>query len=202
MRLHQVMNDLPVLIRQSRASYGVVFDEPYDNTKHGPKDYVYTNPVDGQRYAKDQIHWIIAQESPLDGRPIAPFETFHVIKESDTVSWEIEIVKHTTSPGQRISLPARLVRDRTDPRAHEIDIVQRIPCKFSPTLEELNVIQKLKRFRLLKIKRYWKIPYEIRVDVGPAALNFQLWFNNKVRSSGDFIQNLMEDIRAQITSPA
>lgn len=61
-------------------------------------------------------------------------------------------------------------------------------------MEDLRIVKK--RFRLLKLKRYWELPYEIRIDVGPAEVNFQLWFNGKPRGSeGDVSVDFMEAIR-------
>lgn len=82
MRLAQLTNKSPVLYRQSRFNYGVVFDEPYELPKPGNLQYPgfqqgsspepYVNPADGRRYVQNRIRWILEAGAPIDGKPSCP----------------------------------------------------------------------------------------------------------------------------------
>lgn len=189
------MCNSPVFVRQCRASYGVVFDELFDPESHANHE-TYINPADKRCYAKDRIHWMIDQGAQMDGNHrFDPFRTSRVVNSNtETVFWIIKIVKYAgkldTRPNSCMGQP-------------NIDTVKQIPCRFSPTLEDVKIIRK--RYRRLKLKSYWEVPYEIRLDVGPADLKFELWFNNRAmgaESDGipiDFMQNIKEDVHLAVS---
>lgn len=65
----------------SRASYGILFNKLYDESKHsGPP---YKGPLDNQDYALNQIHWLVRAGEPLR-RDGPKSHTFYRIVDPET----------------------------------------------------------------------------------------------------------------------
>src|SRR2546423_4728458 len=57
------------VLRCSHASYGVIYNERYDGSKHF-RQMPVKNPLDGHNYAVDQIDWFIRRGRIIGDQPI------------------------------------------------------------------------------------------------------------------------------------
>lgn len=68
-RLQQLSNELPVIpIRSSYASYGILCRELYNEQKHHSGQHPRKNKLDGRKYARNQIDWLVLKgQRPVRG---------------------------------------------------------------------------------------------------------------------------------------
>lgn len=203
MRLREISSDGDFFIRRCRASYGVVFNKlhEFDNIDASRENVRIRNHSVGDRRRfgsrfqdLDRIYWLIDKGDLLPeseaSEPAASL-TVRLVTRSDieSIFWNVSIVRYSGS-----------LIERPDSRAgfRQVRNIKEIKCEFSPTLKELNKNIK-RRFNIWKFETHWKIPYEIRVIVGPAMLRFKLWFNGRELGEGadgipvDFVRMIRED---------
>ncbi|KAI9780171.1 MAG: hypothetical protein M1839_007008 [Geoglossum umbratile] len=161
--------------RRCRASYGILFNEPYDKRKHrGQKPL--KGPLDGKEYVIDQIDWFIVRGEPItDGQSIV--RRYSRIADTDNPDkvWKVRIaICRRALPPE--NLPQRLPRDPA---------IARVVCEIKSDLqshafgEDTNGVAIRFKHWWRFGKKYLKIDHEVVINIGPADLSFEMRFDNK-----------------------
>jgi hypothetical protein len=155
----------------SRASYGILFNEIYDESKHsGPR---YKGPLDNQDYALNQIHWLVHAGEPLR-RDGPKSHTFYRIVDPETQD-TIVCKDIIASSAQSKFLPSNIDEEDAE-RAYQIESVLDLNG-----LDRADYVEKQKRkFLGIKVKSYWKIEHTIFVHAGLSDLSFEMRVGNNV----------------------
>lgn len=152
----------------SRASYGILFNELYDESKHsGPP---YKGPLDNQDYALNQIHWLVRAGEPLR-RDGPKSHTFYRIVDPETQD-TIVCKDVIASSAQSKFLPSNINEEDAE-RAYQIESVLDLKG-----LDREDYVEKKRRFLGIKIKSYWKIEHTIFVHAGLSDLRFEMRVGN------------------------
>ncbi|KAI9760223.1 MAG: hypothetical protein M1840_002585 [Geoglossum simile] len=177
-RVHRLKYGQSILFtRCCRASYGILFNEPYDKKKHAiQKDMKpLKGPLDGKEYAIDQIHWLVRQGQPIKRDEPIKHTFYRIIDSKDSSKCWKDTIAMSRSP------PTRLPNYIREGDAHRV-------CVLKSSLDSqvlspgANGVKAGRRhwmgFRVGK--SYLKIEHEFVVSVGPADLKFEIRFAGEV----------------------
>ncbi|OCL00454.1 uncharacterized protein K441DRAFT_626083 [Cenococcum geophilum 1.58] len=154
----------------SRASYGILFNKLYDESKHsGPP---YKGPLDNQDYALNQIHWLVRAGEPLR-RDGPKSHTFYRIVDPETQD-PIVCKDVIASSAQSKFLPSNIDEEDAE-RAYQIESVLDLK-----DLDQADYVEKKRKFLGIRVKRYWKIEHTISVHAGLSDLRFEMRVGNNV----------------------
>ncbi|KAL8365366.1 hypothetical protein RB595_004255 [Gaeumannomyces hyphopodioides] len=158
----------PVLAgRIARASYGIVVKEPYDPEIHRhiilDEDLV-TDPLDGKKYASNQIKWLIRKGERVDSSvPIRHQLAMGVAKNEPALAWQFELVQSGSDgplPGStRDGIAVKLCDLQSD---------------LSGIQQTKLVVKKTRGTLFRRGKKYLLCEFDIVVTVAPADLKFEL----------------------------
>lgn len=182
-RLLRISGGIDVISRMSRASYGILCDEKYTR-RHREQGQKWTrNNVDGKKYAKDQIQWILEKGSSINDSGPLTRKLKRPIGDHNT-SWQDRVVMYEGPSDIR---PRSLSEGELIPG--DFQIVREIRSKLDLRLSDTDVggpAEKRYKHSWIRFKGYWNISYEVRIIVGAADVDFELWFNDrKIGSTGD-----------------
>lgn len=162
--------------RCCRQSYGVVSREPYDEVRHRG-EIVVVDPLDKKRWAEGQIHWLIKKVNDVGAIPasqltliqgetvskngiLVPYKLKIPIGQEDK-TWEAQIVTCSVNASR---LPQSMEKG-----AGSVEEVCRIESKFDARS------MTLKNHQWYKLGHQYSLAdFDVRVNVGPADLKFQL----------------------------
>ncbi|KAI9781155.1 MAG: hypothetical protein M1839_006263 [Geoglossum umbratile] len=173
-RIHRLKHGISILsTRRCRASYGILFNEPYDRRKHPREVRPRRGPIDRKEYAVDQIWWLVLQGAAIKrDQPIG--QRFYRITENPNMIWK-DTIATSTSPPHRL------------PPSISAGDAQKV-CEITSNLSAHTLIpgvdgvkkKKPKVFGVGIGKEYWKIPHEVLVYIGSADLRFEIKFAGNV----------------------
>ncbi|EON96601.1 putative hsp70 family chaperone protein [Phaeoacremonium minimum UCRPA7] len=87
-----------LLTRKARASYGVIGMVKYNAEKHFNQD-IYEDKFDGQRYALNQINWLIKKGDNVDPNvPVASPYTYNIDSKKSIREWDCTFVISQSDP--------------------------------------------------------------------------------------------------------
>ncbi|SPJ91992.1 related to hsp70 protein [Fusarium torulosum] len=150
--------DRPVMARYiARASYGVVVREIYNPERHFNEDIIQDDYNTQQRWAINQIQWIILKGDSVD--PNEPLVKQFVIR---------------LHPGQvDRSWNSQIVISR-----NEVDV---LPRSLRQGVQDHELVLREKRgfccFR--QGYKYYDCNFQVHVIVAPADIRFELWFKGQ-----------------------
>lgn len=177
-RLHQLKYNtfiLPSL--RCRSSYGILYNEPFDNKKiYDKKTRIRRDPNDGKKYAIGQIHWFLRQGELISRDKPISHDFFRFIDVgSPEMVWKDTIAR---SDSQAERLPSSIYEgDAT--AVCDIESILSVD-----TLEKIQSAKKQKRLFGIKIgKVFWKISHKVLVHVSSANVRFEVQFNGNVVGS-------------------
>ncbi|OCL02749.1 hypothetical protein AOQ84DRAFT_443187 [Glonium stellatum] len=158
----------------SRASYGIVFNEPYSETQHSSRRS-HKVSIDGKEYALNQIRWLVRAGEPIKrDKPIQ--KTFYRIvdpKAQDTILCKDTIV---CSRARASHLPNNVNEENVELALH-------IKSKLDlHTLRRKDYVERRGKVKFLglRAKVYWEIEHTILVHAGPTNLRFEIRVGEKV----------------------
>ena len=154
----------------SRASYGILFNELYDESKHSRPPY--KGPLDNQDYALNQIHWLVRAGEPLR-RDGPKSHTFYRIVDPETQD-TIVCKDVIASSAQSKFLPSNM-NEEDAARAYQIESALDLK-----DLDGADYVEKKRKFLGIKVKGYWKIKHTISVHAGLSDLRFEVRVGNNV----------------------
>ncbi|KAF8242077.1 actin-like ATPase domain-containing protein [Wilcoxina mikolae CBS 423.85] len=180
-RIHQIFHVKPIIShRCSRASYGFVFDMPYDKEKHKQsKRERIKLKVDGRYYLPGRINWFINRDEPVEcGRFITvPFSRNVDFKHPGILRHDI--VKFDGKPEDR---PDKF---DSDPKL----LVCKIWCNLESTLREMKRVKRYKHgFAMVRWGEYLNVTYDVLVAVESNGLKFQLLLDGQTSGSVEEIE--------------
>ncbi|KAF8244163.1 hypothetical protein K440DRAFT_663685 [Wilcoxina mikolae CBS 423.85] len=169
----------------SRESYGITYDEPWDQSIH-PKE-LRVKHSNGRYYVPGKIDWLIRKNDFFDRADPSTTKLF-----SRALSFRNpekfvhhEIVKFSGL----LEHPERVVPNQTP-------TVCTIKCNLGPIIEAASQSQqslprgiKIRhRHRLgVRTRRFLDVEYKICVHRGPADMKFELWFAEEKSNSGEVL---------------
>ena len=175
----------------SRASYGILFNEPYDKIQHpGPP---YKGPVDEKDYGLNQIRWLVRACEPIRrDEPISG--TFYRITDPK-VERTIICSDTIVSSSAPIDCLPRSISEGSVERAYQIK--SKLDLN---TLEQEDYVERQKGMKFLgfKVKSYWEIKHTVLVYAGVADLRFEIRVGKNVigeKSSIPIIWMHVQDAR-------
>lgn len=179
----RVTKKIESISRLSRASYGVLFNEKFSKQKHKgqtPK----TDPIDGKKYAKYQIEWLVNQNDQIAGIP-AP-RLSHRFKRNigDNFKWEDAVVVYTGPVIDRLPTYLRTIDGTKDLRVIKIDSHLNIQLfDYDPPSDSESAPAAIKRYKHswmpFRRGKYWEIEYTIHLTIGAAHVGVELIFNKR-----------------------
>ena len=151
----------------SRASYGILFNEPYDKIQHpGPP---YKGPVDEKDYGLNQIRWLVRAGEPIRrDKPI--IETFYRIADPK-IERTIICSDTIVSSSAPVDYLPRSINEGSAERAYQIKSKLDLNA-----LDQEDYMERQKRMKFLgfKAKSYWEIKHTVLVYAGVADLRFEI----------------------------
>ncbi|KAK7743088.1 hypothetical protein SLS53_004173, partial [Cytospora paraplurivora] len=129
------------------------------------------DPLDGQMYAMSQIDWLIKKGDDIDPNvPIISTFSQKIDKGSTIRHWDSVVV---ISHSERDFLPVSM----KDSGAKQLCTVRSDLSGVKDS--ELELKKRSRRGFLSRSQKWLNCSYEVRALVGPADLNFELWFNGQ-----------------------
>jgi hypothetical protein len=190
-KLHRLKYNHNILTgRTCRASYGILYNEPYDRRRHSKTNIptqIHKNPVDGQHYAINRICWLIEMGRPvLCDQPISR-RFYRMISRADVdslgapdnmIRWVDTIAMSKTRPPR---LPTWLQEgdaEKVGEIASELPLSQLLSA--SPSATSATVKHKKRRNWIGRsIGNYWQLDFELRMFAGSAGLRFEVWCRDR-----------------------
>ncbi|KAJ9425935.1 hypothetical protein QL093DRAFT_2588291 [Fusarium oxysporum] len=155
----------------ARASYGVVVREIYNPERHFNEEIVQDDHDPGQRWAVNQVQWIIRKGDSVDpNEPLVKQFVIRLKPGQTSRSWNSQIV---ISRSEVDVLPRSLRKagvkklcnvksDLTGVQQHELELKEKRGfCCFSEGY------------------KYYNCKFDIHVIVAPADIRFELWFRGQ-----------------------
>lgn len=160
--------------RCCRSSYGILFHEPVEsrNSDLSWKIPLSINPIDGNKYAVDQIYWLIRRGEPVNrNKPVCQrFYRMVDIRNPET-HWRDIIAMSKTRADH---LPSNL----HDGDAERIcQIISELDRKYLTECQDW--VERKTKWVGWKAKEYWKVTLEVRVYIEMASLRFEIWCAGK-----------------------
>ncbi|EFR02007.1 hypothetical protein MGYG_05010 [Nannizzia gypsea CBS 118893] len=155
--------------RLCRVSYGIICDKMYEPHKHLGEPVRY-DERDKTTYALNQIDWLIVQGNPIPQAGVSKqFQKKLEPMELDR-PWKVKFVMSTLPADQ---LPRSMFHGGV-----------RTICEVDIFMDAVDKKQKNHRWYNFK-PAYWIIKVIVKVVVGPADLQFQLWTKDgrRIKSS-------------------
>ena len=178
-RLHQLKYNtfiLPSL--RCRSSYGILYNEPFDNKKiYDKKTRIRRDPNNGKKYAIGQIHWFLRQGELISRDKPISHDFFRCIDVgSPEMIWKDTIAR---SDSQAERLPSSIYEGDAA-AVCDIELILSVD-----TLEKIySAKRKQKRLFGIKIgKDFWKISHKVLVHVSSANIRFEVQFNGNIVGS-------------------
>ncbi|KAH6665116.1 hypothetical protein B0J14DRAFT_492708 [Halenospora varia] len=171
-RLRKIETGQPVLrIRRARVSYGILSAVPYDPKIHDGEDIV-TDPVDGRQYANNMIKWIIKKgEKIIPNNLIDLHRWTSAYNPGETV--RIKKDQIVISHAEEYELPESL-------NDNNVEHLCEITSDFSRVRDsDLKPVHKPRPWHKLRGELYYLLEYHVKVLLGPADIQFQLWFRGR-----------------------
>ncbi|ROW05305.1 hypothetical protein VSDG_00113 [Cytospora chrysosperma] len=158
-----------IATRKARASYGVMCKMKYNPEIHFQEE-IKTDPLDGQTYAMSQIDWLIKKGDDIDPNvPIISTFSQKIEKGSTIRHWDSVVV---ISHSEKEFLPVSM----KDSGAKQLCTVR---SDLSGVKDSELELKKRSRGFLSRSHKWLNCSYEVRAIIGPADLNFELWFNGQ-----------------------
>ncbi|KAF8536552.1 hypothetical protein BDD12DRAFT_889846 [Trichophaea hybrida] len=167
--------------RRCTASYGILYDEPYDKKKHSEGECV-KNKLSGKKFAKNQILWMVVRDERIEDDRIYKYDLSRSIDPNcSNKKWSHKIVRFD---GPAKTRPRSLLTGKG-----KVKVIRHVSCNLGATILDPKVGPvKAKNRSLFGIGdgKYLKVDYDIRVFVGAAELTVELWFDGiKRNKDGD-----------------
>ncbi|KUI68783.1 hypothetical protein VM1G_04426 [Cytospora mali] len=158
-----------IATRKARASYGVMCKMKYSPEIHFQEE-LKKDPLDGQVYAMSQIDWLIKKGDDIDPNvPIISTFSQKIEKGSTIRHWDsIVVVSHSEKEFLPVSMK--------DSGAKQLCTVR---SDLSGVKDSELEVKKRSRGFLSRSQKWLNCSYEVRAIIGPADLNFELWFNGQ-----------------------
>ncbi|KAL2006562.1 hypothetical protein VTN00DRAFT_9230 [Thermoascus crustaceus] len=163
-----------VSTRCCRSSYGILFHEPVEsrNSDLSWKIPLSINPIDGSKYAVDQIFWLIRRGEPVNrNKPVC--QRFYRM---------VDIRKPETHWRDIIAV-SKMRADHLPTNLHDGDVerIFQIVSELDRKLltEGQNGVERKTKWVGWKAKEYWKMTLEVRVYIEMASLRFEIWCAGK-----------------------
>ncbi|KAI9768044.1 MAG: hypothetical protein M1839_004204 [Geoglossum umbratile] len=156
--------------RRFRSSYGILYNERYDKNRHADQRSV-KNPLDGHKYAENQIDWIIRKGDEItEDEPITRRYSRIVSPGNASNSWRDGVVISDLPPSD---LPSYL-----DGRG-SARVINYIVSDLGPSLDAEGVTQKRKS---LTWKKFLQVDYDLLVFIEPDGLRFEIVVGGEARN--------------------
>ena len=174
-RLRELYSMKPIIRKRGcPASYGLVWDMPFDEKQHAEfKNEAIVMKPDRRLYLPDRIQWFIKQDDLLDCEDELEFPFTRTVHYNNAATLKHDIVRCD----KRENLPEKVVPNAV-----------KLVCTFSGALKngrELRHsagVRKEQRFKFPIIGGfglYLQVEYKVRVKVEGDGLKFGIRFNGK-----------------------
>jgi hypothetical protein len=183
-KVHHLRHDEFMLpTRCSRASYGIVFNEPYSKRKHANRHTRIGKNLDGQKYAIDRIRWLIqkGEEVHRDEPVCLRLDRIIEVCDNPDTTWVDTIAISNTQRGR---LPSSF---------HEGDAKQagQITSNLDPELLRsgqgpMRRIFKKNRWGV-RVAELWKVNLEVLMFLRPVGLRFEIRFDGATIGNSETI---------------
>jgi hypothetical protein len=159
--------------RRSRFSYGVVCDEVYNKDKHSRQNSV-KNPLDGTKYALNQIAWFICKGDVVTENEPITHQCFRIFSpDAPDFKWKDKIVISRLSLGR---LPCSW------DHPGDAKVVSEIEADLGP---DPGVTSKRKH---MFGRRYLRVDYELSISIRPEDLDFKTMVNGAQKSESQTLR--------------
>ncbi|KAG5980824.1 hypothetical protein E4U55_003578 [Claviceps digitariae] len=156
--------------RVARASYGVIVREAYSPGRHFDEE-VIRDPFNAKKlWAVDQIEWMIRKGDTIDTNvPLIKTFQFHIAERDTNRSWVTDIV---VSQNEASFLPSSL-------KQAGATRLCRVTSNLSGVQQHQLVLKQKRRSCFSKGYKFYICEFEVRIEVAPADLSFELWLGGE-----------------------
>ncbi|CZR68337.1 uncharacterized protein PAC_18236 [Phialocephala subalpina] len=161
-RVQNLCQDGPVIpIRRSKSSYGILYKDLYGEKHSGQPPT--TNQLDGQRYAENQIDWLVVKGSHYQRGQLVP-RFYSILADPNMAeqSWGFSVV-HSTSDAR--TLPTFL-----DNRG-DVKVVCHVTSRPQARLHECGIAQK--RGLIARRTMFSRVNYKLSAEIGVGTFEFK-----------------------------
>jgi hypothetical protein len=163
--------------RRFRSSYGILYSERYDKTKHSGQKPV-KNSLDGHKYAENQIDWIIrkgdeiSENEPISrrySRIVSPPNTHNP---NTNTAWRDGIVTSDLAP---TDLPPSL-------HTPGAQVICYIVSDLGPSPDPETTAGITQRRKSISWKKFLQVDYDLLVFTEPDGLKFEIMVGGEARN--------------------